>query len=434
MNQYNQLFNAIINSAKEKFDQTKLFDDVLTYSKPYKIVDSKFYIIVDNDEMLSLFKTIDEEKLSKHITDSFAQNLKIIFCSNQDIKKIERSNNENQLENFNSLLTFENYVAGDFNKTALNLFNMILNKPNDATIFIYAPTGLGKTHLVTAFTNEFMKKYPDKKVCFIDTNTFTAKTTNVMKNQNLIEEFKQIYSKYDLFVFEDVQNLNNKHKTGEILFTIYNNLINSNKIVIFTSDQKIENLTNIDQRLVSRFGSGFVVRIDIPDQNSLNKIFKQALASQKIKVLDDAVDTITSYFKSDIRRLLGFVNSLFLLSIEKSNDYVITKNDVIEKIGDTAKEYDLSYNPVKIINVIADHFRVDPKQIIGTSRKKNICDIRHIAIYITRKKTNLQYNLIGQHFGNRDHSTIMASEEKINKLLKQDPELQNLIDSIYDKL
>lgn len=436
INKINDIWNNILEATKHQYDAL-VFDDFKKATKPHSIINNKLFIVIDNIDDFNLFKNINKEPLIKELK-KISENYNNI----EIVNKIEENENINIESNgVNRSLTFDNYIEGSFNIKAINLFKQIIlqNKSLFNPIVIYSNTGLGKTHLVSAFANEYQNKYPNKKIKYIESNEFVRTVFNKIYDKNKIEELKNEYTQYDLFIIEDIQFLSDKEKTNEIFFGIFNELIMKNSLIIITSDRFPEQLEGFEDRMISRFSSGVIIKIEWPDKESLQKILKFRLSDANIKVTKESIELISNYYYKDIRKLLGVINNLLFNSLTKPIDYVFSASEIkeilnIDIVGSRNNIKELHINPQTIINAVAKLYNINAIDIIGISRRQEIANARHVVIYILREKIGMGLQEIGSLLSNRNHTTIISSLKKIKKILENNIDLSNMIDEIYKKL
>lgn len=436
-NKVQEIWNNILKAISSHYD-AMFFDDFKKSAKAHSIINNCLYIHIENFDEYNLFKNINKEPLIKELQKLSTKYNDISIINNINDIKDEFIAPSNEID---KSLTFDNYIEGNFNIKAINLFKKILfeDKIWFNPIVIYSNTGLGKTHLVSAFANEYQTKYPNKKIKYIESNTFVRTIFSSIYDKEKIESLKTDLTSYDLFIIEDIQFLSDKEKTNEIFFGIFNELIKKNSLVIITSDRYPEELEGFEDRMISRFSSGIIIKIDWPDNDSLSRILNKKLTESGIKLTKEAIELISNYYYKDIRKLLGVVNNLLFNSFTKPNDYVFGVKEVkeilnINFVGLRNNKRELHINPQTIINVVAKLYNINAIDIIGTSRKQEIANARHMVVYILRKKLGLSLQEIGALLSNRNHTTIISSLKKFEIALKNNIELVNVVDEIYKKL
>ena len=290
-------------------------------------------------------------------------------------------------------------------------------------LFIYGSSGIGKTHLLNAIGNKVKELYPDKVIGFLTASEFVNDVFKA-KKENAYDELKDEFRKVDLLLVDDVQFLANKTKSHELFFTIFNELVNNRKQIVVTSDQSPDDIRGLEERLVTRFNQGLTVNIVAPEYETAVDIVKMKIKnnitiSQQID--DDVISYIATNFSQDVRSLEGAINRLLFYSINWSDDKDhITLQTAVEAFKDQIIENNNELNINKVKKTVCDYYHLTKQQLVGSIRTKNIATARHIAIYLCRKLLDAPYEKIGDEFGGRDHSTIINSCRKIEKLIKSD--------------
>ncbi len=416
--------------------------------KKTKLVDNKdnsFVILVEQSHHIQLM-----QQYQQNLVSLFSKLFGVVPQFKFVIEWNKETNNRPSITIINDEvdpnINFTNYVVGDFNKNAIRLAKEVLEKSTSTynPIFIYSKTGLGKTHLLSAVANEFKNKWVDKKLRYVNAQTFLKELYVIFEEKNnnslKIEEFKNIYSEYDVLLIDDIQYLANKSKTNEILFTIFNNLTNKKKVIILSSDRSPNELNGFEDRMISRFSSGITCKINEPEDDSLKLIINNTLGDKKINLTDDAINLVTNTFNKDIRELIGVLNKIaFLNSNVENKETLLDLKEVQEvlEIDSTVIGYNkkiTALRPSNIIDVVAKIYNIKSTDIIENSRKKNIATARHICMYIMREYGKFQLKDIGYAIGNRDHTTVLNGVEKIKSIILEDKEFNSLINSIIKKI
>ncbi len=282
------IWTKLIEYLKPSFTNQNIFETCVQPSRVSKFADDTITVIAPSifakslltndykDKIVNFF----EQQLNKRFEFKFIlPNEKSINNIDSDITK-DFDDSLNNDSGLNPEYTLENFVVGDFNKSAYNAVCAI--SKNLGTIynplFIYGSTGLGKTHLINALGNLYKSRFPNKKIKYIESNDFTRDVFQALtKGGNFVEELKREYSSYDLLLIDDIQYLAGKEKTNEIFFNIFNNLVRHNKQIIITSDKNPEQLDSLEERMVSRFSSGLTIKIESPESEVLKRIIIQRI-------------------------------------------------------------------------------------------------------------------------------------------------------------
>ena len=331
-------------------------------------------------------------------------------------------------DGLNPRYIFESFVIGPFNELAYAAAQAVLKKPGIMynPLFIYGSTGFGKTHLIQAIGNGVKKQGPGKKIQYVSSEKFSTDYVNSLQN-NRVGEFKEKYRKYDVLIMDDIQFLVGKEKTQEELFHLYNALYENNKQIIFSSDKHPNYINGLEDRLKSRFGSGMIVEITMPDYESRLAILREKLKQQQMIIPDEIVEYIADTIQASIRELEGTLN-LVVCQAQLKNK-VLSLNEVKTLIKNNAKPT----KPVSIkdiVKTVTTFYNIDERFIYEKTCRKEVVKPRQVLMYILREDFNISYPLIGQKLGGRDHTTVIHSCEKIKVDIKSDSILVQEIEQI----
>ncbi|MDD2697054.1 MAG: chromosomal replication initiator protein DnaA [Candidatus Pacebacteria bacterium] len=335
--------------------------------------------------------------------------------------------------NLNPRYMFENFVVGPFNELAHAAAWAVSKKPGLVynPLFIYGGVGLGKTHLLQSIGNAVLKNFSQKKVNYIPAEKFTTGVVSSIKNHD-VEGFKNKYQAIDVLILDDVQFLAGKEKTQEEFFHIFNALYENNKQIILSSDRPPKAIPALAERLRSRFEGGMIGDISYPDYETRIAILKTKSQEKGVAFPDEVLDYIASNIQRNIRELEGGLNRL--VAYQKINNR--TPNLDIAK--SLLKTLFLSPNKVanhkKIIQTVAEFYDLKEKEIISSSRKKEVVKPRQVAMFLLREILKSSYPFIGRKFGGKDHTTAIHACEKIVRELENDEGLTNEIDLIKQRI
>jgi chromosomal replication initiator protein len=334
----------------------------------------------------------------------------------------------NKEDGLNPRYVFDSFVIGPFNELAYAASQAVLKKPGIMynPLFIYGQTGHGKTHLIQSIGNGVKKQNPGKKIQYVSSEKFSTDYVNSLQN-NRISEFKEKYRKYDVLIMDDIQFLVGKEKTQEELFHLYNALYENNKQIIFSSDKHPNYINGLEDRLKSRFGSGMIVEITLPDFESRLAILREKLKQQQVIIPDEIVAYIAETIQGSIRELEGTLN-LVVCQAQLKNK-TLSLNEVRTLVKNNAKPT----KPVSIkdiVKTVTTFYNIDERFIYEKTRRKEVVKPRQVLMYLLREDFSISYPLIGQKLGGRDHTTVIHSCEKIKVDIKTDTLLVQEIDQI----
>jgi chromosomal replication initiator protein len=296
---------------------------------------------------------------------------------------------------------------------------------------LYGGVGVGKTHLVQAIGNEIKKNLPSKIVLYVDQNDFTTQFLNALQNHKM-QEFQNFYLQVDLLILDDVQFLAGREKTQEIFFHIFNQLHQSGKQVIMTSDCPPRDLKGFQERLLSRFKWGLTADLQEPDFETKLAIIHNKMESDGIEIPSEVAEYLAYSVDTNLRDMEGVLNSLIFHAtlLKKRIDLDLAK----EVLRNIVKEIQADVSVDFIQKMVAEYFKVDIESLKAKVKKREIVIPRQLAMYFCKRYTQLTLALIGQNFGGRDHSTVIHALESVEDMMKTDANFKNSVDELSKKL
>lgn len=334
-------------------------------------------------------------------------------------------------DNLNPKYTFETFVIGPFNELAHAASQAILKRTAAYNpLFIFGSTGHGKTHLIQAVGNYFKSIDPSKKIFYMTSEKFANDYLNSLNSGN-INVFKEKYKKYDLLIIDDIQFLSSKTKTQEEFFHLFNSFHDGGKQLIFSSDKHPNFIPDIEERIKSRFNAGMIVEIQKPDYESRIQIFRKKSALMNLNISNEMVEFLAASVEGNIRELEGILNLILCQTELKNKELNI--NDIKELLKNTSKPK--KNTSIKdVIRVTSEFYGIEEIAVFEKGRKKEVIKPRQVIMYLLREDFDISFPSIGDKVGNRDHSTVIHSYEKIKNDLKTDPELVQEINQIRSML
>ncbi len=340
----------------------------------------------------------------------------------------ERAGRHNS--NLNANYTFDNFIIGDSNRFAAAAAQAVADAPGSTAynpLIIYGGTGLGKTHLIQAIGNHVLSKSPEKKVYYASSEQFTSHFINSIQ-QNKIYDFSQFYRSIDVLLIDDIHFFSNKGKTQEEFFHIFNQLHQQKKQIVLTSDRPINELSFLEERLVSRFKWGLVADIQIPDLETRTAILQKKCEENGLSIDNEIVDFLAMNLESNVRELEGALTRMMAMVLLTHTEPTIelAKNVVTEIGKPTGKSLSID----QIIQVTAKSFGVPEEAFRKKNRKKEIAFARQVAMYLAKELTEFSLTVIGLHFGGRDHATVLYAHKVIENQMRKDDALAERIEKM----
>ncbi len=407
----------------------KYEDDVLTIEVPFQI----------NREMIS-------KRFSDLIKNAFIYldlNIDdiVIFLSSEMPSQnysIGTSNlNQAQTQNFKSYLnsnyTFDSFVVGPSNEFAHAACYCVAEKSISLynPLFLYGGVGLGKTHLMHAIGNHVLANSPDKKVMYVSSEKFTTDLINAIRDENT-EQFRQKYRTMDILMVDDIQFMCGKDSTQEEFFHTFNELFQSGKQIIVSSDRPPKDLDHLEDRLINRFASGLTASIQMPELETRIAILKKKAQNYNIFIKDDIYQYIASHITSNIREMEGVMKKIF--SYQQLMKKEITLQLVEEVMKDFKLEKKKNITPELILDTVAKHYNLKIADLKSQKRSNDVAYPRQVAMYILKELTDLSQTAIGAILGDKHYTTVIHGIRKIESDLVSNSKTHATVSNILDDL
>lgn len=316
--------------------------------------------------------------------------------------------------------TFAHFVEGRSNQMAAQTCRKILNALGDSQhnpLFLYGPTGLGKTHLMHAVGNHLLETQPDARVMYMTSEQFVGGFVGALQ-QGKIEDFKKECRSLDLLLVDDIHLLAGKEASLVEFFHTFNSLLDESRQIILTSDRYPKELTELDPRLISRFSWGLSVAVEPPELETRIEILLKKASSSEVDLPRNCALFIAQQVIANVRELEGALNKVTATARFKGVD--ISLEIIKESLKDVLAIRARTINIENIQRVVVEYFRIPLKELNGPKRTRIYARPRQMAMGLSRELTNDSFPDIGLAFGGRDHSTVMHACEKVQELRKSD--------------
>ena len=325
--------------------------------------------------------------------------------------------------------TFENFIKGPSNQFAYAAAQAVAANPSGAynPLFIYGPSGLGKTHLLNAIQVEIKKNHPDFNIVYVDCEMFTNEIISAVKTATT-EQFRQKYRQADVLLIDDIQFLAGKESTQEEFFHTFNTLHNDGRQIVIASDRPAKEIKSLEERLRTRFEWGLTADIQPPDFETRVAIVKRKAELLNLDLPNDVAEYIANPLKQNIRQLEGAVKKLNAYSMLEgiSPCIGVTTTAIKDTLNDSQP---IPVTIEKILNEVARTYNVMPADIRGKKRNANVSAARQMTMYIIREVTGMSMEAIGQEF-QRDHSTVVYSIKTMEENIARDQHLKEMCSDI----
>ncbi len=449
-----------MDSIKEKWDEIKEtirkeyeLTDVSydTWIKPlsfYDVKDNVVIIMIPSDQAHALnyisskyknfFKVIVSEMMNHTYDISFVLEKEAMEKEKKTESAAKISNHVNyENANLNPKYKFDTFVVGSNNKLAHSAALAAAESPGEVynPLYIYGGAGLGKTHLMHSIGHFILERNPGIKVLYVTSENFTNEVISCIRSGDAIKmnKMREKYRTVDILMIDDIQFIIGKESTQEEFFHTFNTLHSAGKQIILSSDKPPKDMETLEERLRSRFEWGLIADIQPPDYETRMAIL-QKNAENYNKEIDDAVlSYIADNVKSNIRELEGALNKIMAFS--KLNKVDINLDHAEEALKDVIypnkkKEITASF----IIEVVAEHFGINPEDIASKKRTAELVQPRQIVMYFCRELTANSLQNIAKAIGKKDHTTVLHGIKTITKEMENNEELKNKVDIIRKKI
>jgi chromosomal replication initiator protein len=330
--------------------------------------------------------------------------------------------------------TFENFVVGANNQLAHAAALAVAQAPAQAfnPLFIYGDTGLGKTHLMHAVGHSILRNNPDAKVAYLSTEKFTNEFIQALQ-ENSLTRFRQRYRNVDVLLLDDVQFLSGKERIQEEFFHTFNDVFESGKQVVLSSDRPASEIAKLESRLVSRFQWGYVADIQSPDLETRVAILRTKAACLKFDVPPAVINFIAQHISKNIRRLEGALIKVASYSALTNKPLDLPTVEVL--LQDVLMEQAQNQLTLETIQKrVADHYQIRHSDMTSKRRPANIALPRQIAMYLARQLTKHSLQEIGDAFGGRDHGTVIHACKTVDNMMEQDDSVRGSVDFLKVQL
>ena len=326
--------------------------------------------------------------------------------------------------------TFNNFIKGTSNELSRTVGETVAKDPAKTfnPLFLHGPSGVGKTHLTNAIGTRIKELYPEKRVLYISAHLFQVQYTDSVRT-NQFNNFIKFYQGIDVLIIDDIQELAGATKTQQTFFHIFNHLHQNGKQLILTSDRAPVMLQGMEDRMLTRFKWGLVVELEKPDLELRKNILLNKMAYDGLKIPENVVNYIAENVSDSVRELEGIVTSLLAHSI-------ILKREIDMDLAERIVRKSVACSESKpvtietIISKVCEHYNIEESAIHTKTRKREIVQVRQIAMFLAKKHTDHSASKIGQFIGKRDHATVLHACKTVKDLIEVDKNFKNEIEEI----
>jgi len=332
-------------------------------------------------------------------------------------KRMDHKNN--YVSHLNKKFIFESFVEGNSNQLARAASLQVAEKPGDAynPLFIYGGVGLGKTHLMHAIGNTILKHNPEAKVLYLHSERFVADMVKALQT-NSINEFKRFYRSLNALLIDDIQFFAGKDRSQEEFFHTFNALLEGQQQIILTSDRYPKEIEGVEERLKSRFGWGLTVAVEPPELETRVAILMSKAEQSNIELPYEVAFFIAKRIRSNVRELEGALRRV--IANAHFTGKAITIEFVHEALRDLLALQDKLVTIENIQKTVAEYYKIKIADLLSKRRSRSVARPRQMAMCLSKELTNHSLPEIGDHFGGRDHTTVIHACRKIKELIVEE--------------
>ncbi len=419
-----EFHNYILFSVSTRFIRdwivSRYLDQILQTIKAYKKDLVRIEFIIKNSKETEISETNTSSQNSFKTNND---NVSFIKDSYLQYNRIDPNKN------------FENFITGGSNKLAFEASKKVSKDiAHYNPLYLYGGVGMGKTHLLNAIGLELKEK---NKVMFISAERFMYQFVKSIKSNEMVK-FKEYFRNTDILLIDDIQFMNGKEAMQEEFFHTFNALLDKNSQIIISADRPPNKLTRIQERIKSRFSGGLVVDIQNPDYELRYKIIKSKTEelklsySNQVVISEDIQKFLSTEIKTSIRELVGALNRI--VSFTRIYNKVPNLSEVKIVLKDLLNLTENKVDVDTIQTIVCKFYKISKNEMLSPRRSRYLVRPRQTAIYLAKMLTSKSLPEIGRSFSNRDHTTVIHSVKTIERLRKEDNELNINIDSLKNKI
>lgn len=455
MESFGEVVNLVKEYVKERVSDVA-YNCWITFIEPVRLYDDKCVIYIKTDFQRNVLQKQYAEKIKEGFESVLGFPAELVICTEDDVhnyiepgvylenigrlyskevpaelQKAEKDADENG----NYEYTFDTFIVGSSNNFAYAACKAVAAQQQVSSynpLFIYGPSGLGKTHLLNAIAIETHRLHPEQTVLMVSSETFTNELIASIQSKS-INQFHNKYRKADILLVDDIQFISGKESTQEEFFHTFNELYQDGRQIVLTSDRPPKDIQTLEDRLKSRFEWGLITDISPPDFETRIAIINRKADLLQIQIPPEVSEFIATRLKTNIRQLEGAVKKVKAYKMLAGTPPTISMaQTVIKEILNDNQPVPVTVE--RIIEEVAKTYSVSPEDIRSKKRSAQISQARQIAAYIVREVTQMSMAPIGEEFGGRDHSTIVYAIGQVEKQMENDPRQKAIINDIIKNI
>ena len=444
-------WELIKDTVRKEYDISNIsYETWLSPLKLHSVTDSVVTIVIPSDKghALNYISNKYSTFFQVTITEMTNKQYDISFILEKDTLESETLENEVSVQkhiintnyenaNLNPKYKFDTFVVGSNNKFSHSASLAVAESPGEAynPLYLYGGAGLGKTHLMHSIGHYILEQNPNMKVLYVTSETFTNEVIDSIRSGNAatMNKLREKYRTVDVLMVDDVQFIIGKESTQEEFFHTFNALHDAGKQIVISSDKPPKEMETLEERFRSRFEWGLISDIQPPDYETRMAILMKNAENYSKEIDKEIIEYIATNIKSNIRELEGAFNKI--IAFAKLNKVDLTLELAEEALKDIIyPDKPKEITPQLIINVVAEHFGINPDDITSKKRNAEFAQPRQIVMYLCRDLTDTTLVNIAKILCKKDHTTVLHGIKKIEEEMKVNEELKNVIDIIKKKI
>lgn len=444
MKSFTEVFNKVLDYIQQKVIREELaptaYDLWICSIKPDRMEGNTAFLKVQSDFQKGIILQNYEKLLKEAFLGVMGFDVEISISSEEfsdeadNAPIIQREELINTFSNAEYAYTFDTFIVGSSNEFAHAACIAVSKAPGVAynPLFIYGPSGLGKTHLLQAITSAIKESKPDTNIIYVTGEVFTNELITAIQQKDTLP-FRNKYRNADVLLVDDIQFISGKESTQEEFFHTFNELHSQGKQIVLTSDRPPRDIKTLEDRIRNRFEWGLIADITTPDFETRVAIIRRKADLLKLTLSDDVVECIATRLKTNIRQLEGCVNKL------KASQHLMGTPPTMTQAQNAIREIlsDDSTEPVtteRIISEVASVYGITTDDIRSSKRSSQVSTARKVAAYVIKEITQLSLQNIGAELGGKNHSTVSFYIDSIDENVRKDPRMKETIDDIIKNI
>ena len=430
MNSIADVWKSVLQQLRSELSETTIrtwFDEIT----PLDLRDGTLFLYCPNDFKRGYVQSLFVKNIQASLKDLFSGDIAVSLLDEDGYRSfLGGEPSRNKCFDPNDEFTFDTFVVGPSNKLAYAAAQAVAQNPaqNYNPLFIYGDSGLGKTHLIYAIAHVIRQRNRNARIAYVKGDDLTNELVDAIR-EGKTAEMREKYRQADLLLVDDVQFIAGKKQTQEEFFHTFNTLYESGRQIVLTSDRPPSEMTQLEDRLRTRFEWGLLVDVAPPDFETRLAIVKNKAALLGMELPDKISAYIAENVTANVRQLEGTINKILAYKDLLGNDTdEETVTRAIQDMLRRSNEY--VPTPEAILEYISKYYSLDESVIRGQQRVRDAVSARQIAMYLIRSMTNLSLDEIGKVFDNRDHSTVLYSIQQIEKKMKKDAAFAEMVKEI----